>query len=193
MMTDGERATGGRWQADRQLTSGQARTPMSGAGLYAGFKGAMEAITRAFAADLGPHGITVNAVAPGATATEKFMVGVPEEKRSRRSRTPRSAGSGRRRTSPVWPHEPPLSCPCLGRAGRRPARASASPKRAAFAAGADAQGALLGVLDALTRTALVRTSPTKPSSDFAALLGLAGPPIRPTARPEQDARGACAG
>ena len=32
--------------------------------------------------------------------------------------------------------------------------------------------ALLGVLDALTRTALVHTSPTKRSSDFAALLGL---------------------
>ena len=47
------------------LTSGQARTPMPGAGLYAGTKGAMEAITRAFAADLGPAGITVNGVAPG--------------------------------------------------------------------------------------------------------------------------------
>ncbi len=63
------------------ITSGQARTPMPGAGLYAGSKGAMEAITRAFAADLGPHGITVNAVAPGATATETFMAAVPEEKK----------------------------------------------------------------------------------------------------------------
>ena len=63
------------------ITSGQARTPMPGAGLYAGSKGAIEAITRAFAADLGPHGITVNAVAPGATATEKFMATVSEEKK----------------------------------------------------------------------------------------------------------------
>ena len=62
------------------ITSGQARTPMPGAGLYAGSKGAMEAITRAFAADLGPRGITVNAVAPGATATEKFMAAVSEKK-----------------------------------------------------------------------------------------------------------------
>ena len=60
------------------MTSGQARTPMPGAGLYAGSKGAMEAITRAFAADLGPHGVTVNAVAPGATATDKFNTAVPD-------------------------------------------------------------------------------------------------------------------
>ena len=55
------------------ITSGQARTPMPAVGLYAGSKGAMEAITRAFAADLGPAGITVNGVAPGATATEEFQ------------------------------------------------------------------------------------------------------------------------
>ncbi|WP_010164851.1 glucose 1-dehydrogenase [Sphingomonas sp. PAMC 26617] len=54
------------------MTSGQARTPMPGSSLYAGTKGALEAFTRAFAADLGPLGITVNAVAPGATATDKF-------------------------------------------------------------------------------------------------------------------------
>lgn len=53
-------------------TSGQARTPMPAIGLYAGTKGAMESITRAFAGDLGPQGITVNGVAPGATATESF-------------------------------------------------------------------------------------------------------------------------
>ena len=55
------------------MTSGQARTPMPGSSLYAGTKGALEAFTRAFAADLGPLGITVNAVAPGATATAKFV------------------------------------------------------------------------------------------------------------------------
>ncbi len=60
------------------LTSGQARTPMPGAALYAGTKGAMEAITRAFAADLGSRGVRVNAVAPGATATETFKAAVPE-------------------------------------------------------------------------------------------------------------------
>lgn len=60
------------------LTSGQARTPMPGAALYAGTKGAMEALTRAFAADFGPRGIRVNAVAPGATATETFKAAVPD-------------------------------------------------------------------------------------------------------------------
>ncbi len=63
------------------ITSGQARTPMPGAGLYAGSKGAMEAFTRAFAADLGPHGVTVNAVAPGATATPSFLAAISDEKK----------------------------------------------------------------------------------------------------------------
>jgi 3-oxoacyl-[acyl-carrier protein] reductase len=54
------------------ITSGQARTPMLGASLYAGTKGALEAMTRGFAADLGASNVTVNAVAPGATATDVF-------------------------------------------------------------------------------------------------------------------------
>ncbi len=59
------------------ISSGQARTPMPGSGLYAGAKGAIDSITRAFAADLGPQNITVNAVAPGATATDVFLKEVP--------------------------------------------------------------------------------------------------------------------
>ncbi len=59
------------------LTSGQARTPMPHSSLYAGTKGAMESLTRGFAADLGSQNITVNAVAPGATATEVFKSEVP--------------------------------------------------------------------------------------------------------------------
>jgi 3-oxoacyl-[acyl-carrier protein] reductase len=61
------------------ISSGQARTAMPGAGMYAGSKGAIEATTRVFAADLGPHGITVNAIAPGATATKQFLAAVPEQ------------------------------------------------------------------------------------------------------------------
>ncbi len=60
------------------LTSGQARTPMPQAALCAATKGAMESLTRAFAADLGQRGITVNALAPGATASDTFSKEVPE-------------------------------------------------------------------------------------------------------------------
>ena len=61
------------------LTSGQARTPMPHSSLYAGTKGAMESITRGFAADFGPRNITVNGVAPGATATDVFKKSVPAD------------------------------------------------------------------------------------------------------------------
>ena len=64
------------------IASGQARSPQPGTVLYSSSKGAVEAMTRAFAADLGPRGITVNAVAPGATASENFKRTVPEELQS---------------------------------------------------------------------------------------------------------------
>jgi 3-oxoacyl-[acyl-carrier protein] reductase len=47
--------------------------------LYVATKGAIEQMTRVLAKDLGRKGITVNAVAPGPTATDMFMAGKPEQ------------------------------------------------------------------------------------------------------------------
>ena len=60
------------------ISSGQARSPRPGSGLYAATKGAIEAATRAFAADMGPHNVRINAVAPGATATDNLLDRVPQ-------------------------------------------------------------------------------------------------------------------
>ena len=52
------------------LSSGAARTVVGELSAYAATKGAIETLTRHFAAALGPRGIRVNAVAPGVVATE---------------------------------------------------------------------------------------------------------------------------
>ena len=65
------------------MSSGQSRTPMLNTTLYPGTKGAIEAITRACAADFGPRGIRVNAVSPGATATDRFKDAVPDDVKMR--------------------------------------------------------------------------------------------------------------
>ena len=51
------------------LTSGQSKGPMTGELAYAATKGAIDALTVTMAAELGPKGITVNAVNPGPTDT----------------------------------------------------------------------------------------------------------------------------
>lgn len=55
-------------------------TALSGTTFYAATKAAVLALTRRFAVDLGPHGITVNAVAPGFILTEFVAQGrTPEQ------------------------------------------------------------------------------------------------------------------
>ena len=52
------------------ISSGASRRPGTLFGLYAMTKAAVDAMTLALAAELGPQGITVNTVAPGWTATD---------------------------------------------------------------------------------------------------------------------------
>ncbi|API52561.1 3-oxoacyl-ACP reductase [Rhizobium leguminosarum] len=52
------------------LSSGLARMAMVGASAYGSMKGAVEVLTRYMAKELGPRGIAVNTVAPGAIETD---------------------------------------------------------------------------------------------------------------------------
>lgn len=52
------------------ISSGLARFSMPGSSAYAAAKGAIEVLTRYLAKELGPRGITANAVAPGAIQTD---------------------------------------------------------------------------------------------------------------------------
>ena len=52
------------------ISSGLARFAFPGSSAYASMKGAIEVLTRYLAKELGPRGIAVNTVAPGAIATD---------------------------------------------------------------------------------------------------------------------------
>jgi len=61
------------------ISSGAARASIGGFGLYSATKGALEALTRVWAQDLGKRNITVNAIAPGVTVTDMMEAGLPKE------------------------------------------------------------------------------------------------------------------
>jgi 3-oxoacyl-[acyl-carrier protein] reductase len=61
------------------ISSGAARGRIAGFSLYSATKAALEALTRGWAQDLGKRQITVDAIAPGTTATDMLEKGLPEE------------------------------------------------------------------------------------------------------------------
>ncbi len=58
-------------------------TSMPGTTLYAATKGAVLSLTKRFALELGPSGVTVNAILPGFTLTEMVSAGKDEEQMRR--------------------------------------------------------------------------------------------------------------
>ncbi|RYG66384.1 SDR family oxidoreductase [bacterium] len=71
------------------ISSGITKVNAAGASVYAASKGAVEAFTRSWAAELGPRGITVNTVSPGMTETDLLLeVTSPEELERFKGETP---------------------------------------------------------------------------------------------------------
>jgi 3-oxoacyl-[acyl-carrier protein] reductase len=68
------------------LSTQLAQRPVVGGGfaVYAATKGAIESLTRALASEVGPHGITVNAIAPGGIETDMSRDVMTEGYRARR-------------------------------------------------------------------------------------------------------------
>lgn len=98
-------------QAARRLRPGGALVNLSssvvglafpGYGAYAASKGAVEAVTLILARELRGRDVTVNAVAPGPTATDLFLDGKDEETVARLAAQPPLERLGTPRTSLPW-------------------------------------------------------------------------------------------
>ncbi len=71
------------------VSSVASRVVAPGRSVYAGTKGAVEAFTRVWAAELGARGITVNSVSPGTVETERLQAQLtPEMRQSFIEKTP---------------------------------------------------------------------------------------------------------
>ncbi len=66
----------GRGGSIVNVSSGESRRPAPGLAAYGAAKAAINHLTRTIAFELGPHGIRVNAVAPGTMLTERVRAGL---------------------------------------------------------------------------------------------------------------------
>jgi len=71
-------------RAGAEEVAAEAAVGGGGFAAYAATKGAMESLTRALAAEVGVHGITVNAIAPGGIDTDMSRDVMTPEYRARR-------------------------------------------------------------------------------------------------------------
>jgi NAD(P)-dependent dehydrogenase (short-subunit alcohol dehydrogenase family) len=83
------------------ISSGVTATALAGIALYSGAKAFLDQVTKVAAVEFAARRITVNAVAPGSTATGPFARLTDQQ---REEAGPRSAwaGSGSRPTRPAW-------------------------------------------------------------------------------------------
>lgn len=79
-----ERGAGGRII---NISSIHGRVTVPGRAAYVSSKGGIEAMTRALAMDLAPHGIAVNAIAPGFIEVERSIHAIPGYERAAVGRT----------------------------------------------------------------------------------------------------------